>query len=466
MAMMTPTQSEVRQMNEHLLEYAREALPYWLPHGYFDHGNYRAKNLNNIRRGNIAVQWAKGSWSDSADKDAKGPDLLSLHAHLFFHGSLEASIQQLKQEYQSKTGPFKPRVVREPNFSTKPEGPKSLNSYDRLITPIPKEASLPEQIKQYPYWIYRDPNGRNLFYVVRVDRSNYYALTYWITPRSKYEWRRQPPSPLPLYHWDQLSARETILVTQGEESADAAAQLFSGVATTSFDGLRGVDRTDWTPLKEKKVVIWPRHNEAGERYKDAVISLLWGQADDIQILQFTEHHPVGWDAAAALNEGWKPVFGVNYSLEYPKLFNLARLSERALTEERDFFETCGRSLTELIQVDLPPLEYVVQELITTDSLNLVSAWRGVGKSLFVMELAIAISTAKPFFVWEVPKRRTTVVIDGEMGLALLRNNYESRYPQGRKNLYLVASDDFVNADHLLNIVDTQQFPLSLFRPTF
>jgi RecA-family ATPase len=106
-------------------------------------------------------------------------------------------------------------------------------------------------------------------------------------------------------------------------------------------------------------------------------------------------------------------------------------------------------------IDLPSIEYAVKGIFPENSLGLLSAPRGVGKSWFVLELAISLSTGRPFFVWEVPQRFRTVIIDGEMGLALIKERLTLRHPARLNNLYFVTSDDFFKAGKTMNITDME-----------
>jgi len=84
-----------------------------------------------------------------------------------------------------------------------------------------------------------------------------------------------PPGKLPLYNLVALLAQrdQVVYVTEGEKCADAMASL--GLrSTTSAHGAHAADKTDWTPLAGRDVVIVPDNNADGERYAEDVCKLL------------------------------------------------------------------------------------------------------------------------------------------------------------------------------------------------
>jgi len=75
---------------------------------------------------------------------------------------------------------------------------------------------------------------------------------------------------------------------------------------------------------------------------------------------------------------------------------------------------------ELMCLKATPREHIVEPFISTSSINMVAAERGIGKTFFVDELAKAVGTGTPFFEWHVPMRRNVVLIDGEMPTEMIQ----------------------------------------------
>ena len=70
--------------------------------------------------------------------------------------------------------------------------------------------------------------------------------------------------------------------------------------------------------------------------------------------------------------------------------------------------------------DIPPTRWLVDRLLEDASGNMVHAWRGTGKSFFIMELARAVATGTAFHKWEVPEAAPVLLVDGELSAAKLQ----------------------------------------------
>jgi hypothetical protein len=113
------------------------------------------------------------------------------------------------------------------------------------------------------------------------------------------------------------------------------------------------------------------------------------------------------------------------------------------------------SAQDLLAMDLPPLEYVVDQIISESSLNMVYAWRGVGKTWFVMELCLAVASGTPLFdQYDVPKARNVLLIDGEMRAVSLRERLRFLRPCGMPEpLYLLPAEFVHRTGRGLNLID-------------
>ncbi len=97
-----------------------------------------------------------------------------------------------------------------------------------------------------------------------------------------------------------------MLVCEGEKAAEAASKLFSDLmATTPPHGARSPHRADWTPLKRRRVLVWPDADSPGRDFGDSVARLaLEAGAASVAIVSAPEGFPDGWDLADRLPDGW------------------------------------------------------------------------------------------------------------------------------------------------------------------
>jgi hypothetical protein len=208
---------------------------------------------------------------------------------------------------------FSPLTPAEITESAEPIVP--LDDWTPML-PVPVDAprSLPPHGLGRPSgkWVYRDAAGRRLFLACRFDTSegkkDFFPLTYCEGPGGRREWRwKGVVAPRPLYGLDRLAARPnaSVLIVEGEKSADAAQAIFPDyVAITSPNGADSADDADWSPLSARKVVIWPDADAKGRRYADEVAVLARrAAAVSVRIVQVPDTFRTKWDLADSIPAG-------------------------------------------------------------------------------------------------------------------------------------------------------------------
>ena len=182
-----------------------------------------------------------------------------------------------------------------------------------------------ESVKMSCAWAYRDKCGKVLFYVQRFDtkagKKQFRPLTFFKT-ELEIKWNRKAPvEPRPIYGLDRLAARPEadVMVCEGEKPTDAATRLFpSVVAVTSMNGAQSPEKTDWSVLAGRSIILWGDFDEPGKSYITAVEKLVVATGGEVKhairsewFLQMgnelgikREALPVGWDAADAELEGF------------------------------------------------------------------------------------------------------------------------------------------------------------------
>lgn len=160
-------------------------------------------------------------------------------------------------------------------------------------------------------WAYRSATGELQGYVCRFETpegKETRPLRYGIRKgRERWHWKGWREG-RPLYRLPELlaSADATVLVVEGEKSADAAARLLPDfAAVTSMNGARSPGKSDWSPVAGRDVVIWPDNDEPGEGYARAVAAKSKAEgATTVRIVAVPDGAAEGWDLADELPEGW------------------------------------------------------------------------------------------------------------------------------------------------------------------
>ncbi len=151
-------------------------------------------------------------------------------------------------------------------------------------------------------WDYLDATGKLIAVVYRYDPpGRKKEFRPWDARRRK----MAPPDPRPLYNQPGMASAAQVVLVEGEKCAQAL--IDAGItATTAMHGANApVDKTDWSPLSSKTVLIWPDRDKPGWEYAaQAAQAVLAAGAKSCHVLYPPEDAPEGWDAADAIAEGF------------------------------------------------------------------------------------------------------------------------------------------------------------------
>jgi putative DNA primase/helicase len=282
-----------------LLASAESHLASWLPGGRKRGTAWVAGDLSGASGQSLKINLSNGAWSDFATGD-HGSDLISLYAAI--HGL------QMGDAYKQLGGESKPAASV--NGTHRPPPPSEPAR--RVVTPVPEAiadcACVHPRFGQPSHrWTYFDGNGEVLGYVARYDpagdRKQIIPWTWDGDAWGMGQW----PAPRPLYGLQELAARPNaaVLVVEGEKAADAARGFATPYAVVTWPaGAMAVDKADWTPLKGRKVLLWPDADEPGKKAMQRVAQIIAGDAAEVKVLDVSGQ-PDGSDAADAGFSSWQ-----------------------------------------------------------------------------------------------------------------------------------------------------------------
>ena len=142
-------------------------------------------------------------------------------------------------------------------------------------------------------WDYLDAQGHLIAVVYRYDPPGQNKqFRPWDAKRRK----MAPPDPRPLYNQPGMTSTAQVVLVEGEKCAQAL--IDAGiVATTAMHGANApVDKTDWSPLAGKAVLIWPDRDKPGWEYAtQAAQAILSAGAKSCHVLYPPEEAAEGWD---------------------------------------------------------------------------------------------------------------------------------------------------------------------------
>lgn len=124
---------------------------------------------------------------------------------------------------------------------------------------------------------YHDKNNHPLYWRIRLKHPQ--TQEKWIRPLySKPEQGFVLEEPVsndkPLYNLPALLERtsDTVWITEGELCADKLSAL--GLLATTSGSVVSMSKTDWSPLANRKVIIWRDYDDAGLRYANQLTETL------------------------------------------------------------------------------------------------------------------------------------------------------------------------------------------------
>lgn len=170
-----------------------------------------------------------------------------------------------------------------------------------------------EEIARYAY---RDTEGHLLGYTIRLENEEgkvVLPLTYCQSADGKYpQWRWQGfGKDRPLYGLEKLKTYpdKPVLIVEGEKTADSAQNLFPDHAVLTWSGGTGaVHKTDWFPLADKTITLWPDNDSAGieavHQITEQLIKINPEQETKLHIVKLPLNTPEKWDLADPLPQDW------------------------------------------------------------------------------------------------------------------------------------------------------------------
>ncbi|MGQ0526710.1 MAG: AAA family ATPase [Alphaproteobacteria bacterium] len=74
----------------------------------------------------------------------------------------------------------------------------------------------------------------------------------------------------------------------------------------------------------------------------------------------------------------------------------------------------AHNLAEFLALDIPPRDQILAPILQTQSLAMIYAKRGIGKTHIALNIAYAIASGGKFLQWQAPVPRKVLYLDGEM----------------------------------------------------
>jgi putative DNA primase/helicase len=247
-------------------------------------------------------------------------------------------------------------------------------------------------------WDYHDEEGHLIACVYRYDTSTGKEFRPWDVKAQKYK----APDPRPLYNKPGILQSDSVIVVEGEKCAEALIGI-GMCATTAMGGANApIDKTDWSPLKGKHVLVWPDNDGPGKEYGDKLAAWLHHQP----VLSLSQVHlpddlPEKWDAADAVAEGRDiEVFLKHHarmvSLPSPDEILSPKTQTSPVIPHQSFAEW-------LDEPHSMPYDLIEPRILTPGGILLFGGAPKVGKTDFMLNWLVRLSAGLPFLGMNTPR---------------------------------------------------------------
>ena len=247
-------------------------LAEWLPSGRYDGHEFVALNPTRADKklGSFRINTRSGQWADFATGD-KGGDLIDLYAYLYSCNTAQAARAIAERLSLGNFAPVQ-KVALDGGNAAKP----GKNARWQPIVPVPEFAlktmnfrhSFRQGERAEPVFtsVFRDADGQVLGAVARFVKSDgskidlpYTFCENLDTHEKMWRWRGWQGL-RPLYGLDALAVDQErpVLVVEGEKCKNAADAAQPGYAVITWHGGAGNwDKTDWSAVQNRRVILWP-----------------------------------------------------------------------------------------------------------------------------------------------------------------------------------------------------------------
>ena len=278
------TKIDFKKLNSELLSQAHYLLSQWLPGGKLVGNEYTCGDLSGGEGQSLKVNINTGMWADFA-QDIKGGDLISLYAAIHGMSQIDAA-----RELSGKTEVDQSSSSLTRRSSVTPSDPSSQQTKKPVELVMPttpldkfKHVTLGNPTKT---WTYYNETGQLCFYISRYETEKGKELRPWSFNADGKWCNKAWPSNRPLLYVEKLREGKSVLIVEGEKACDAA-RVFLGNAydvVTWSGGAQALNRTNWTPIYGRKILIWPDADQAGVGAANRIADMLFDHCPEIKII--------------------------------------------------------------------------------------------------------------------------------------------------------------------------------------
>lgn len=278
--------------------------------------------------------------------------------------------------------------VQAPKNPVQPSAPQPQPQSSEEL-PKPAKRSFDINSPHDGEYLYLSEAGEILFQVRRyIDRDEAGEVLRGDDGKAKKQFRQFPylgDRIRPLYNLPDILDSDRIVFVEGEKCADALTKLgFTATCTIGGEGMlsaKSKDKYDFSPLKDKELIIWPDNDDAGKKYAKMIQELAQNAgAKSVTMLNIPLGKPKKWDAADAVDEGFDIPKFLNSPVHQVK--KTLSLKSKHLLVANQF---AGRA---------PDQRYLIGDTIPLGVPVVFAAAGDSGKGMMTLDLAMKVASGE------------------------------------------------------------------------
>ncbi|WP_264730512.1 MULTISPECIES: AAA family ATPase [unclassified Wolbachia] len=331
---------EKEQLKTQLLSNIRSCLSYLLPRGTFRGDKFYVGNLQGNKGQSMIVELTgnkAGLWHDFSTEE--GGDIFDLWAAVTGKNQFTDTIEDIAKwiGYSEKNN-----TLGQPTAS----------------------------------WNYYDESDQVIATVYRYNTDSRKRYLPFDVKRSSFT----PPQIRPLYNIPGIMKSDKVILVEGEKCADALIEQGMTATTAMLGANAPIEKTDWSPLKGKHVIIWPDNDEPGKQYAEKVVKkLTFLGVLSLTLLEIPENKPKGWDAADSVQ--------TNIDISEFIESNSRKVIVKQLLNIQEW------SVERFIG-PVPEQKFLVEGLFPLGVTSILAAMGDTGKGMLLLDLALKVASRK------------------------------------------------------------------------
>ncbi|WP_341816341.1 AAA family ATPase [Wolbachia endosymbiont (group A) of Nomada goodeniana] len=225
-------------------------------------------------------------------------------------------------------------------------------------------------------WNYYDESDQVIVTVYRYNTDSGKRYLPFDVKRSSFTL----PETRPLYNIPGIMKSDKVILVEGEKCADALIEQGMTATTAMLGANTPIEKTDWSPLKGKHVIIWPDNDEPGKQYAEKVVKkLTFLGVLSLTLLEIPENKPKGWDSADGIEE----------KMNIPEF--IENNSKKIIVKQ--FLNIQEWSVERFIG-PVPEQKFLVEGLFPLGVTSILAAMGDTGKGMLLLDLALKVASRK------------------------------------------------------------------------